>query len=61
MAKYIEFVGVPGVGKSTTYEFLKTTQVKDSKWLPYEELYKNKYNDKKGIKELLVNFLIKKN
>jgi len=60
MAKYIEFVGVPGVGKSTTYEFLKTSYVKTSNWIPYEELCKNKYKYRKGIKEFLISFLINK-
>jgi len=60
MANYIEFIGVPGVGKSTTYEFLKNKYEKDSKWIPYEELCKRKYNDRKGIKEFVISYLIKK-
>lgn len=60
MARYIEFVGVPGVGKSTTYEFLKTKYAKGSKWVPYEELCKSKYDDRKGIKEFIIAYLIKK-
>lgn len=60
MAKYIEFVGVPGVGKSTTYEFLKTKYVKNSNWIPYEELCNRSDEHRKGIKELAIRYLIKK-
>lgn len=60
MAKYIEFIGVPGVGKSTTYEFLKTKYVENSSWIPYEELCKSRNEYRKGIKELIVSYLIKK-
>lgn len=60
MAKYIEFVGVPGVGKSTTYEFLKTKYVENSNWIPYEEMCKSTTEHRKGIKEIVVSYLIKK-
>ncbi len=60
MAKYIEFVGVPGVGKSTTYEFLKTKYEKNSNWIPYEELCKSNAEHRKGIKEFIIAFIIKK-
>lgn len=36
MAKYIEFVGVAGVGKSTTYEFLRNKCTKKSSWVLYD-------------------------
>lgn len=60
MAKYVEFVGVPGVGKSTTYEYLRSSYVNNSKWIPYEELCKNDYLRGKGIKEFLITSLIKR-
>lgn len=60
MAKYIEFVGVPGVGKSTTYEFLKRKYVENSNWIPYEELCKSKNEPRKGIKEIVISYLITK-
>lgn len=41
MAKYIELVGAPGVGKSTTYEYLKKLKGEKDNWVLFEEEYQN--------------------
>lgn len=41
MAKFIEFVGVSGVGKSTTFEFLRKKWKKNSTWTLYDNNFLN--------------------
>lgn len=59
MAKYVEFIGVPGVGKTTTYNFLRTQWTKSAKWILYEELCKSKNTNGKGLRGL-IKFYIKR-
>lgn len=59
MGKYIEFIGVPGVGKSTTYRFLKNKYKKDELWIPFEKLRKLDENAPKSIKKSVLRYLIK--
>lgn len=50
MAEYIELIGVPGVGKTTTYNFLRSKATKNIKWIPYESLLKHKYTNGENFK-----------
>lgn len=50
MAKYIEFVGVSGVGKSTTYQFLMSKHSNNISWMTSEKLNSHK---KISLKEAL--------
>lgn len=52
MARYIEFLGVPGVGKTTTYQFLKSYG-ENSNWIFYEDLCKYKNSQPGGYKEVV--------
>ena len=50
-------MGVPGVGKSTTYDFLRTKFVNDANWILYEELCGSK--PKRGVRDA-IKYTIKK-
>ncbi|KEO74998.1 hypothetical protein [Anditalea andensis] len=57
MSRYIELVGVPGVGKTSTYKYLKNLQTDNDKWSMLEDLFKKPLPAKVGLKEQLKNFL----
>ncbi|MEJ8800542.1 hypothetical protein [Pontibacter sp. H249] len=59
MAKYIEFVGVPGVGKTTTYDALKARWSDSENWVPYELLGSEETLYKQGVREQLILYLVK--
>jgi len=40
MARYIELVGVPGVGKTTTYNYLQNIKTEDSNWKLFEDIFR---------------------
>lgn len=40
MARYIELVGVPGVGKTSTYNYLKNLQTEKDEWKLLEDLFR---------------------
>lgn len=58
MGNYIEFIGVPGVGKSTTYKFLKNYS-NEELWIPYEKLRKLGETTDKSLKNSVLRYLIK--
>lgn len=58
MANYIELVGVPGVGKSTTYDFLRTKLVENENWILYEELCGSEPN-RGGVKNAIKSYIKK--
>jgi len=39
MAKYIELVGVPGIGKTTTYKYLKNIKTQNDNWRLLEDIF----------------------
>lgn len=43
MAKYIELVGAPGVGKTRGYQHLLAIHTPDTRWIPWEKLYKESH------------------
>ncbi|MBT0812299.1 hypothetical protein KIH41_13520 [Litoribacter ruber] len=53
MAKYVEFIGVSGVGKSTTYRYLFKNYKTSLPWIPYEELCKDQYHHTNSFKNFL--------
>jgi deoxyadenosine/deoxycytidine kinase len=53
MAKYVEFLGVSGVGKTTTYKYLFKEHNSKHNWIPYEELCKDQYHHTHSFKDLL--------
>lgn len=57
MTKYIELIGVPGVGKTTTYNFLGTKAAKNDKWILYEDLIKYKVTDIKNLKAVVKQYI----
>jgi len=50
MARYIELVGVPGVGKTSTYKYLKNIQTKDDNWRLLEDIFRDSLPKQVGIK-----------
>jgi len=61
MARYIELIGVPGVGKTTTYKYLKNLKTDDSEWKLFEELFIKplpKQVDLKGKVKTLIKGLL---
>lgn len=64
MAKYIEFVGVPGVGKTTTLEFLKKKRNNEKNIVIYEFISTNRNSIRQLVKikfKFLVNKLVSSN
>ena len=60
MARYIEFVGVSGIGKTSTYLTLRAGKKEDS-WILYEELFGNGKSRHWGIKrrlEILLHLIL---
>ena len=53
MAKYIEFLGAPAIGKTATYNHLKTVHKKNDSWIFFEKL------NNKSITLKLSLFLLK--
>jgi len=53
VAKYVEFLGVSGVGKTTTYKHLFNAHTSKHNWIPYEELCKDQYQHTNSFKNLL--------
>jgi deoxyadenosine/deoxycytidine kinase len=51
MARYIELVGVPGIGKSTTYKYLRNIHTDEDNWLLLEHLFKNSTPRPVGVKQ----------
>lgn len=43
MAKYIELVGAPGVGKTSSYQHLRSHHSPGARWIPWEKLYKESH------------------
>lgn len=59
MAKYVELIGAAGVGKSTTYEYLKNLRGENDKWGLFEEEYKNGRGTKQPL-PVIIKLLIKR-
>lgn len=57
MAKYIELVGVPGIGKTTTYKYLKNIQSENDNWKLLEDIFRKPPPEKAGFKHKLKNIL----
>lgn len=51
MAGIIEFMGVSGVGKSTTYNYLRSKNPGKSGWLLHDQLWKEQHSIKKNFKK----------
>lgn len=59
MAKYVELTGVPGVGKTTTYNSLKSLQAKDENFIVFDDLHKVIASDKLSLKTSIKLFIKK--
>lgn len=59
MAEYIELIGVPGVGKTTTYNFLRGKAAKNPDWILYEDLLKYKNPNGKKFKAVLKEHIVR--
>jgi len=53
MAHYIELVGVPGVGKTSTYKHLKNLQTENDNWKLLEDIFKKPPPKQVGVKRRL--------
>jgi len=51
MANYIELVGVPGVGKTSTYKYLKNLQTENDNWKIFEDIFKKPQPQQVGLKK----------
>lgn len=51
MARYIELVGVPGVGKTSTYKYLKNIQTNNDNWKLLEDIFRDALPKQVGFKQ----------
>lgn len=57
MAEYIELIGVPGVGKTTTYNFLRAKAAKQDNWILYEDILNYKVTNDKNFKAVFRHYI----
>lgn len=57
--EYIEFIGVSGIGKSTTYRYLGKKYRNSSKWILFHELSKNTYYKNMASLEFILRAIFK--
>lgn len=59
MAQYIEFIGVSGIGKSTTYQFLRKHRQEAANWITYHDLLRKTGKERIGSVEFFLRALFK--
>jgi hypothetical protein len=57
MARYIELVGVPGVGKTSTYKYLKNIQTEKDNWKLLEDIFRKPPPKQVGLKRKTKTFI----
>lgn len=57
MAKYVELVGVPGVGKTTTYKYLRNIKTPNDNWKLLEDIFVVSPPKQSGLKPKVKKFI----